>query len=219
MKTVLILACVAATALAAPFAGGKGDVKILADKKVVDIDKLDLGGLQVPSSLTASMNTKAAPENFGNLNLGSGMMPSQIVHYGTESSPHHSGYIQPTLVHATGGHTADVQQQQPEHALVNANLDRFAFDRTMLLKAGHSPEAIRTLLKYGRPFAYPHKAFYRRDADDELSDDDDAADHEKWWRGGGGGGWGGGGWGGGRGGWGGGRGGWGGGGWGGGRRW
>ncbi|KAF9975685.1 hypothetical protein BGZ73_000588 [Actinomortierella ambigua] len=208
-KTALILALTTATAFAVPHGVGQsGDFKVLADKKVIDIDKLDLGGLQIPSSLTAAMNTQAAPENYGNLNLGSGMMPSQIVHYGTESNPEHSGYIQPTLLHATGGHSVDVQHQQPEHALFNANLDRLSFDRSLLQKAW-SPETLRALLEHSQGFVYPSR--HQRRADEEWFDNEEATAHEKWQRGGGwgGGGWGGGGWGGGGGG------GW----WGGRRRW
>ncbi|KAG0233729.1 hypothetical protein BGW41_001399 [Actinomortierella wolfii] len=196
MKTILILTCVAAAAMAAPVHETNltpgGDIKVLADKKTVDIGKLDLGGLQIPSSLTAAMNTKTAPENYGNMNLGSGMMPSQIVHYGTELGQEHSGYVQPTFVHATGGHSVDLQHQQPEHALINANLDRLSLDRSLIQKA-YSPETLRAFLGESHSFVYPHtpKLFRLSPRDDDEDEDEDYDPyHDKYyWGGGRGGGW------------------------------
>ncbi|KAG0324519.1 hypothetical protein BGZ99_001714 [Dissophora globulifera] len=84
------------------------------------IEKQAIGGLSNPM---ATVNTKTSPTNYGNLNMGTGMMPSQIVHYGTENQPDH-GYISPILV-STTAKEAEFQLAKAEKAgpLVNADLD------------------------------------------------------------------------------------------------
>ncbi|KAG0054804.1 hypothetical protein BGZ83_010366 [Gryganskiella cystojenkinii] len=87
------------------------------------IDKLNLGGFSAPSAFSKTLNTAAAPINYGNLNEGTGMMPSQIVHYGTENQPDH-GYVSPILM-STTAKEADFQLAKAEKAqdLVNADVD------------------------------------------------------------------------------------------------
>ncbi|KAG0354430.1 hypothetical protein BG005_006514, partial [Podila minutissima] len=87
------------------------------------IDKLSVGGLSTPSSFSHTLNTKTAPVNYGNLNMGTGMMPSQITHYGTENQPDH-GYISPILV-STTAKEVDYQVAKAEKVKnqINADVD------------------------------------------------------------------------------------------------
>ncbi|KAF8939193.1 hypothetical protein BGZ58_010449 [Dissophora ornata] len=87
------------------------------------IDKQTVGGLSTPSAFTSTLNSKTAPINYGNLNMGTGMMPSQVVHYGIEDHPDHE-YISPVLL-STTAKEADFQLAKAEKAghLINADVD------------------------------------------------------------------------------------------------
>ncbi|KAG0030201.1 hypothetical protein BGZ81_002969, partial [Podila clonocystis] len=85
------------------------------------ISALDVGGLSTPSTFSHTLNTKTAPVNYGNLNMGTGMMPSQITHYGTENQPDH-GYISPVLV-STTAKEVDYQVAKAEKAKNQINAD------------------------------------------------------------------------------------------------
>ncbi|KAF9900926.1 hypothetical protein EC991_006733 [Linnemannia zychae] len=105
------------SALVAP--GPKLDAKI---------DKFNLGGLQTPSAFSTTLNTEKAPINYGNLNMGTGMMPSQIVHYGTENQPDHAA-ISPHLITTTAKEaTFQVTKAEKAKNLVNADLDADKFE-------------------------------------------------------------------------------------------
>ncbi|KAF9087401.1 hypothetical protein BGX23_008156 [Mortierella sp. AD031] len=101
------------SALVAP--GGKLDA---------ELDKVNIGGFQTPGAVSSVLNTKTAPINYGNLNLGTGLMPSQVVHYGTENQPDH-GHISPHLI-STTAKEAMFQVAKAEKAkghLVNADFE------------------------------------------------------------------------------------------------
>ncbi|KAG9325878.1 hypothetical protein KVV02_006872 [Mortierella alpina] len=98
-----ICAALAATAYAAPLVEfGDNPSALAAPGSRIDakIGKVDIGGLETPAAYSHTLNTKTAPINYGNLNQGTGMMPSQVVHYGTENQPDR-GYISPVLVSTT----------------------------------------------------------------------------------------------------------------------
>ncbi|KAF9566621.1 hypothetical protein EC968_003713 [Mortierella alpina] len=98
-----ICAALATTAYAAPLVEfGDNPSALVAPGAKLDakIGKVDIGGLETPSAFSSTLNTKTAPINYGNLNQGTGMMPSQVVHYGTENQPDR-GYISPVLVSTT----------------------------------------------------------------------------------------------------------------------
>ncbi|KAG0366293.1 hypothetical protein BC939DRAFT_472350 [Gamsiella multidivaricata] len=97
--TIALGAALAATASAAPLVDLGSSPKIELEKS--PIDKQMIGGLSTPSVFSSTLNTKTAPINYGNLNQGTGMMPSQVVHYGVENQPDH-GYVSPVLVSSTG---------------------------------------------------------------------------------------------------------------------
>ncbi|KAG0276332.1 hypothetical protein BGZ95_007679, partial [Linnemannia exigua] len=94
------------------------------------IDKLHIGGLSTPSAFSATLNTEKAPINYGNLNMGTGLMPSQVVHYGTENQPDH-GYIAPHLI-STTSKDASFQVAKAEKAknLVNAELEAGKYEHS-----------------------------------------------------------------------------------------
>ncbi|KAF9198525.1 hypothetical protein BGZ49_000638, partial [Haplosporangium sp. Z 27] len=121
MKSILALCAVIAVASASPLI----DYSSKADNpsESSPSSKQSIGGLSSPSSFASSLNTKEAPINYGNLNMGTGMMPSQIVHYGTEDHPDHAE-ISPTLV-STTAKEVDFQVAKADKAghLVNADVD------------------------------------------------------------------------------------------------
>ncbi|KAF9430808.1 hypothetical protein BGZ94_003597, partial [Podila epigama] len=100
--SIIALGCslAAATVSALPAATVYSSAPSAQEPKIAaldaKIDRLAVGGLSVPSTFASSLNTKTAPVNYGNLNMGTGMMPSQITHFGTENQPDH-GYISPVL--------------------------------------------------------------------------------------------------------------------------
>lgn len=119
MKSLLALsAALAATVSAVPLV--EFQTKPVTNFETGPIAKPMIGGLSLPTAYTTSLQTKAAPVNYGNLNLGTGMMPSQIVHYGTENQPDRS-YISPKLV-STTGQDVDFQIAKAEHARKLVNL-------------------------------------------------------------------------------------------------
>lgn len=128
---VAIGAALAATAVsAAPLvAYGENPSSLLAPGSKLDakIDKLQLGGLSTPSAFSSTLNTEKAPINYGNLNMGTGHMPSQVVHYGTENQPDHAS-ISPYLI-STTAKDASFQVAKAEKAknLVNAELEAGQF--------------------------------------------------------------------------------------------
>ncbi|KAF9136261.1 hypothetical protein BGW39_003706 [Mortierella sp. 14UC] len=127
MKFFIALgAALAATVSAVPLvAYGENPSALVAPGSKLDanIDKLNLGGLQTPSAYSSTLNTKTAPINYGNLNQGTGMMPSQIVHYGTENQPDHAA-ISPHLISTTAKEaTFQVAKAEKAKNLVNADLD------------------------------------------------------------------------------------------------
>lgn len=122
--SALALGCAIAAANALPAsiytsAPGAQEPKITALD--AQVDKLAIGGLSAPSTFSHTLNTKTAPVNYGNLNMGTGMMPSQITHYGTENQPDH-GYISPVLVSSTGKEI-DYQIAKAEKAKTQLNAD------------------------------------------------------------------------------------------------
>ncbi|KAF9145745.1 hypothetical protein BGX30_007057 [Mortierella sp. GBA39] len=124
---VAIGAALAATAVSAVplVAYGENPSSLLAPGSKLDakIDKLQLGGLSTPSAFSSTLNTEKAPINYGNLNMGTGHMPSQIVHYGTENQPDHAS-ISPHLI-STTAKDASFQVTKADKAknLVNAEFD------------------------------------------------------------------------------------------------
>ncbi|KAF9365177.1 hypothetical protein BGX34_011071 [Mortierella sp. NVP85] len=80
-----------------------------------------LGGLSTPAVVSHTLQTKTAPVNYGNLNFGTGMMPSQIVHYGSEYYPDR-GYIAPKLI-STTGKDVDLQFAHADRARNLLNLE------------------------------------------------------------------------------------------------
>ncbi|KAG0197742.1 hypothetical protein BGX28_008737, partial [Mortierella sp. GBA30] len=122
-----LTAALATTAIAAPLVEyGSYPSSMVAPGSSVEaqVGKLDIGGLQTPSAFSSTLNTKTAPINYGNLNQGTGMMPSQVVHYGTENQPDR-GYISPILI-STTAKDATFQVAKAEKAaggLINADLD------------------------------------------------------------------------------------------------
>ncbi|KAF9994520.1 hypothetical protein BGZ80_000721 [Entomortierella chlamydospora] len=121
MKSILALSAVLVAASASPLI----EYSTEADKMLPSspTGKQTIDGLSTPSAFASSLNTKSAPINYGNVNLGTGMMPSQIVHYGTEEHPDHA-QIAPTLISSTAKE-ADFQVAKAERAgrLVNADVD------------------------------------------------------------------------------------------------
>ncbi|KAF8945309.1 hypothetical protein BGZ47_002902 [Haplosporangium gracile] len=91
------------------------------------IDKLQLGGLSTPSSFSSTLKTEMAPINYGNLNMGTGHMPSQVVHYGTENQPDHAS-IAPHLISTTAKEASfQVTKADKAKNLVNAELEAGQF--------------------------------------------------------------------------------------------
>ncbi|KAG0260291.1 hypothetical protein BG011_001992 [Mortierella polycephala] len=127
MKMILALsAALAATAYAIPLATNEENPSALfgpESKLDAKINKLQLGGLNFPSAYSQSLASKEAPKNYGNLNQGTGMMPSQVVHYGTENQPDH-GYISPTLISTTAKDAMfQVAKAEQARELLNADVD------------------------------------------------------------------------------------------------
>ncbi|KAI1313369.1 hypothetical protein EDD11_002679 [Mortierella claussenii] len=123
MKSTLALATVlAAVATALP-------IVELETKPVVSLQdypngKQQIGGLSAPSGQASTLNTKVGPINYGNLNLGTGMMPSQVVHYGTENQPDRA-FVAPKVL-VTTAKDANLQISKAEKvkgSLINANVD------------------------------------------------------------------------------------------------
>lgn len=121
------------------------------------IDKITLGGLSTPSAFSSTLNTEKAPINYGNLNMGTGHMPSQVVHYGTENQPDHAS-ISPHLISTTAKEaTFQVAKADKAKNLLNAELE-----------AGQvKHEGSTTLI----------------DEDDEDENEDDESKFAPWWYG------------------------------------
>ncbi|KAF9115266.1 hypothetical protein BGX27_008387 [Mortierella sp. AM989] len=121
MKSILALSAVLSVALATPLVDYSTNTGRIFESSPAG--KQSIGGLSIPSTFAPSLNTKAAPVNYGNLNMGTGMMPSQIVHYGAEDHPDH-GQISPTLI-STTAKEADYQFAEADKTgrLINAHVD------------------------------------------------------------------------------------------------
>jgi hypothetical protein len=124
---VAIAAALAVTAVSAVplVAYGENPSALITPGSKLDlnIDKLALGGLSTPSAFSSTLNTEKAPINYGNLNMGTGHMPSQVVHYGTENQPDHAS-VSPHLI-STTAKEASFQLAKADKAknLVNAELE------------------------------------------------------------------------------------------------
>ncbi|KAF9917671.1 hypothetical protein FBU30_000629 [Linnemannia zychae] len=130
---IAISAALATAASAVPMVTyGENPSSLVAPGSTLDakIDKLLIGGLSTPSTFASSLNTEKAPVNYGNFNMGTGLMPSQVVHYGTENQPDHAS-ISPHLI-STTAKEVDFQVSKAEKAknLVNADLDVAKLDHT-----------------------------------------------------------------------------------------
>ncbi|KAF9924735.1 hypothetical protein BGZ65_008182, partial [Modicella reniformis] len=124
MKTFLAFGAVIAVASAAPLVEIQTKPEKTFEIKPFDttpLHKQMLGGLSVPSSFASVLHSHTAPINYGNLNMGTGMMPSQVVHYGTENYPDR-GFVGPKLI-STTAKEVDFQIAQAEHARNLLNLD------------------------------------------------------------------------------------------------
>lgn len=124
---VAISVALAATAVsAAPLvAYGENPSSLLAPGSNLNakIDKLQLGGLSTPSAFSSTLNTEKAPINYGNLNMGTGHMPSQVVHYGSEYQPDHAS-IAPHLISTTAKEASfQVAKADKAKNLVNAEFE------------------------------------------------------------------------------------------------
>ncbi|KAF9432616.1 hypothetical protein BGZ76_010558 [Entomortierella beljakovae] len=121
MKSSLALGAVLVVVSASPLIDYSSKSDPLADAP--HGSKPAIGGLSVPSTFASSLNTQSAPVNYGNLNMGTGMMPTQVVHYGTENHPDH-GQISPTLI-STTAKEASFQLAKADKAghLINADVD------------------------------------------------------------------------------------------------
>ncbi|KAF9274656.1 hypothetical protein BGZ68_000465 [Mortierella alpina] len=164
-----ICTALAATAYAAPLIEmGDNPSALVAPGAKVDakIGKIDIGGLETPSAFSSTLNTKTAPINYGNLNQGTGMMPSQVVHYGTENQPDR-GYISPVLV-STTAKDAMFQLAKAEKAaggLLNVETDvgKLEFPRSKYIDVNAED-------------------YNDGDDDDDDNDDDDEDDDPSKWR-------------------------------------
>jgi hypothetical protein len=121
MKSILALTAVLVTASATPLVevASKPEIKLQSSPT----EKQMIGGLSVPAAFTSTYDTKKGPVNYGNLNMGTGLMPSQNVHYGHEDHPSH-GNIAPIL-QSTTAKEVDIQVAEAEQAknLINADID------------------------------------------------------------------------------------------------
>ncbi|KAF9189643.1 hypothetical protein BGZ51_001375 [Haplosporangium sp. Z 767] len=127
MKVILAFSvALAATVSAVPLAANEENPSALfgpETKLDAKIDKLQLGGLNFPSAYSQSLASKEAPKNYGNLNQGTGMMPSQVVHYGTENQPSR-GYISPILISTTAKDAMfQVAKAEKARELLNADVE------------------------------------------------------------------------------------------------
>ncbi|KAF9914611.1 hypothetical protein BX616_007922 [Lobosporangium transversale] len=125
MKNILSLSAafaVFAMSSAAPLV--ELETKPMVELRHSPIEKQQIGGLSSPSALASTLNTASGPINYGNLNLGTGMQPSQVVHYGIENQPSH-GFIAP-MVATTTAKEAMFQLAHVDKAegpVVNADLE------------------------------------------------------------------------------------------------
>ncbi|KAF9953686.1 hypothetical protein BGZ72_005231 [Mortierella alpina] len=183
MKLIFsICAALATTAYAAPLVEfGDNPSALVAPGAKVDakIGKLDIGGLETPAAYSQTLHTKTAPINYGNLNQGTGMMPSQVVHYGTENQPDR-GYISPVLV-STTAKDAMFQLAKAEKAAggllnVEADVGKLEFPRS---KYG---DINAEDYNDGDDDDHDDDGHDGADDDDDNDDDDDEDDDPSKWR-------------------------------------
>ncbi|KAF9914612.1 hypothetical protein BX616_007923 [Lobosporangium transversale] len=121
MKFYIAFSVVLAVASAAPLAETETQPTYLLEKS--PIGRQQIGGLSLPSAWASTINTGAGPINFGNVNKGTGLQPSQIVHYGTENQPH-QGYIAPKVIETTAKEAMfQVTKAEKADDLINVNMD------------------------------------------------------------------------------------------------
>ncbi|KAI1313387.1 hypothetical protein EDD11_002697 [Mortierella claussenii] len=122
MRSILSLSALFAVAAAVPLV--EYDTQPIYSLQSSPIGKQDVGAFDLPSAFASTLNTGAGPVNYGNVNKGTGLMPTQVVHYGTENQPDH-GFISPALI-STTAKEVDFQvskAQKVKDSLVNADLD------------------------------------------------------------------------------------------------
>ncbi|KAF9585792.1 hypothetical protein BGW38_000730 [Lunasporangiospora selenospora] len=140
-STILTLGSALAVTYAVPTA-------IYAKDPVMEakMNRLALGGFSTPSILSSSLHTSAAPINYGNLNLGTGMMPTQVVHYGTEYQPS-QGYISPKLISTTGKDISfNLAKAERVRNLINADVDVGQLDINNFIHSGPASFARNEIL-------------------------------------------------------------------------
>ncbi|KAF9345338.1 hypothetical protein BGX26_003260 [Mortierella sp. AD094] len=160
MKSILALSAFLVAVSASPLIEYSSKADSSLDSSPTGKQKI--GGLSSPTTFASSLNTKTAPVNYGNLNMGTGMMPSQIVHYGTEDHPDHA-QIAPTLI-STTAKEVDFQVAKADKAgrLVNADVDvgklNYAgFNKHMdLTNDGETNEDEDDLSKWGWGWGWGH---------------------------------------------------------------